>query len=266
MKRDITLKHVSAPVTEFSALLETITRVAADPKSDIEKMRGLLLLRKELQQEQAERDFNAALMQAQCEMEPIRADALNTQTRSRYATYAALDRGARAIYTRHGFALTFNTVPGKTDTMLTIQCDVIHGAGFSRRYEIDMPADGKGAKGGDVMTRTHATSSAVSYGRRNLLCMIFNLAIDKDDDGNKAARQTLSAEQVSELMELVDASGADVDRFCSYMSHVSKVDIAAINDIPADQFKRAKVELEVKAKQKLAALSRMANAAGEPQQ
>jgi hypothetical protein len=50
-----------------------------------------------------------------------------------------------------------------------------------------MPADGKGAKGGDVMTRTHATGSALSYGMRYLLKMIFNVAVgEDDDDGNDA--------------------------------------------------------------------------------
>jgi hypothetical protein len=49
-----------------------------------------------------------------------------------------------------------------------------------------MPSDGKGAKGGDVMTKTHATGAAESYGMRYLLKMIFNIAIgEEDNDGNK---------------------------------------------------------------------------------
>jgi hypothetical protein len=36
------------------------------------------------------------------------------------------------------------------------------------------------------MTKTHAMGSGVSYGMRYLLRMIFNLAIDYDDDGNAA--------------------------------------------------------------------------------
>jgi hypothetical protein len=37
--------------------------------------------------------------------------------------------------------------------------------GHERKHHIDLPADGKGAKGGDVMTKTHATMSAITYGR-----------------------------------------------------------------------------------------------------
>ncbi len=48
-----------------------------------------------------------------------------------------------------------------------------------------MPADGKGAKGGDVMTKTHAVGAAKSYGKRYLLKDIFNIAIGEEDtDGN----------------------------------------------------------------------------------
>jgi hypothetical protein len=49
-----------------------------------------------------------------------------------------------------------------------------------------MPADGKGARGNDVMTKTHATGAAITYGKRYLLGMIFNLAVTRDDDGNGA--------------------------------------------------------------------------------
>jgi hypothetical protein len=39
------------------------------------------------------------------------------------------------------------------------------------------------------MTRTHATGSAFSYGKRYLLIGMFNLAIGDDDDGNAAGRR-----------------------------------------------------------------------------
>ena len=52
-----------------------------------------------------------------------------------------------------------------------------------------MPADGKGAKGGDVMTKTHATGSAMTYGQRYLVKMIFNIAVGADDDGRAAGAQ-----------------------------------------------------------------------------
>ncbi len=79
-----------------------------------------------------------------------------------------------------------------------------------------MPADGKGAKGGDVMTKTHATGSAVSYGRRYLMGMIFNLAvISRDDDGNAAsAGNVISEKQLADLRDFIDSIGANVTKVC----------------------------------------------------
>jgi hypothetical protein len=119
-------------------------------------------------------------------MQTVAPDAKNTSTKSDYASYAALDRMARPIYTKHGFGLSFDSQESKLAEHVLVVCYVSHRDGFSRTYRADMPADGKGAKGGDVMTKTHATGSAFSYAQRYLLRLIFNLAVGDDDDGNKA--------------------------------------------------------------------------------
>jgi hypothetical protein len=163
-----------------------IERAARDSSIDVDKLDRLLLMRERENARVAEQTFNSALADAQTEMHPVATDSDNPQTRSRYASYAALDRTVRPIYTRHGFALSFNTAGILSPEQIRILCDVTHTGGHGRRYHIDMPVDGKGARGGDVMTKTHAVGSGVSYGMRYLLRMIFNLAIDYDDDGNAA--------------------------------------------------------------------------------
>jgi hypothetical protein len=163
-----------------------IERAARDPSIDVDKLDRLLLMRERENARVAEQTFNAALAEAQTAMHPVAADSDNPQTRSRYASYAALDRAVRPIYTRHGFALSFNTADAAGPEQARIVCDVCHAGGHTRRYHVDVPVDGKGARGGDVMTKTHAMGSGISYGMRYLLRMIFNLAIDHDDDGNAA--------------------------------------------------------------------------------
>lgn len=94
----------------------------------------------------------------------------------------------RPIYTKHGFGLSFDTGEGAPDLYVRVVCYVTHTGGHARTYHADIPADGKGAKGGDVMTRTHAVGAAMSYGMRYLLKMIFNVAVgEDDDDGNSAS-------------------------------------------------------------------------------
>jgi hypothetical protein len=170
-------------------VLALIERVARDPSADLDKLQRLLEMRAKVEADPNERAFNDALAAAQAEMEPIRADAVNTEVGRphRYASYAALDRAVRPIYTAHGLAVTFTTGERSTEVSVEVVAYVT-GHGHGRRYSILMPADGKGPKGGDVMSRTHATASAISYGMRYILVMAFNLAIDRDDDGNAAGR------------------------------------------------------------------------------
>jgi ERF superfamily len=168
-------------------------RLACDPNVSVKKLERLMALKERADARTAEMAFNAAMADAQEEMRPIAADASNPQTHSRYASYAQLDRALRPIYTRHGFALSFNTDDAPAD-QVRVLCEVSHRGGHSKLYRIDMPADGKGAKGGDVMTRTHATGSAVSYGKRYLVNMIWNVSIgESDDDGNAAGRKAQQA-------------------------------------------------------------------------
>lgn len=183
-----------AAAPEASTIFQLIERVARDPGVDIEKMDRLLAMQERVLARQAQIAFDGAMRDAQAEMQPVRTDANNPQTHSRYASYGALDGAIRPIYTEHGFALSFNTGDAGRPDDIRVLCTVSHRDGHRQEYRFDMPADGKGAKGGDVMSRTHAAGSAATYGKRYLLGLIFNIAVVRDDDGNAAgARGTAGA-------------------------------------------------------------------------
>ena len=183
---------VAEPPTDLVATpapgaLDMLNRWASDPNVSAEKIERLVALLNQQENRRAEEAFNGAIATAQSEMARVGADADNPQTRSRYASYAALDRALRPVYTSHGFGLSFDTADSPHDLHVRVLCYVSHTGGFSRTYHLDMPADGKGARGNDVMTRTHATGSALSYGMRYLLKLIFNVAVGEDDDDGNAA-------------------------------------------------------------------------------
>lgn len=179
---------------EPSGILAIIDRAARDESFDVAKLAALIELHERVTAKEAERQFNEAMTSAQSEMVRVAADAYNPQTKSKYASYAALDRALRPIYTKHGFGLSFSTVDTGTELEIGVVCKVSHTGGHSRDYRIDMPTDGKGAKGGDVMTRTHATGSGTSYGMRYLVKMIFNVAVGEDDDDGRRAGKDRSDE------------------------------------------------------------------------
>lgn len=186
---EIATRTEGAVVPQQDAILAVISRAASDPSVDVEKMERLMLMHERVLARNAEAAFNESMRAAQGELRQVATDANNSQTRSRYATYAALDAAARPVYTAHGFAISFDTGDAPRDDLVRVMAYVSHSAGHTRQYKADMPADGKGAKGGDVMTKTHAFGAGTSYGMRYLLKMIFNIAVGEyDNDGNDPKR------------------------------------------------------------------------------
>lgn len=225
--------------SEHQALLDMISAAAANPKVNVDKMKALLEMRNAAIAVAREDDFNIAMAEAQAEMRPVIADAANKETGSKYASHAALDRAVRPIYTKHGFALSYDTEPCPLPEMMTFVCFAT-AKGHTRKYTIDLPVDGKGPKGGNVMSRTHAASSGVTYAMRILLKMVFNLPVDRDDDGNAASRTVIdnvdpdvpkiSQKQIDALIEKCESVGCPRPRFLQHIRAVK------FEDIPAADF------------------------------
>lgn len=213
---------------EPANLMEVISRAAGDPNVDIDKMQRLMEMYERVQAKNAESAFNAAMTKAQSEMGRVSADAENKQTHSVYATYAKLDKALRPIYTANGFALSFDEGESEADTVLVL-CNVSHSSGHSRVYRKKMPADGKGAKGGDVMTKTHASGAAMSYGMRYLLKGIFNVAIGEEDKDGNADEPLVSDEQIANIKALMEEVNADRAKFFAYLKIKSLDEILAKN-------------------------------------
>jgi hypothetical protein len=236
------IQQATQVANESNAVIAMIERAARDPAVDIDKFERLMAM-KERQEARAKEDaFNDAMALAQSEMRPVAADATNPQTRSKYATYAALDRPLRSIYTKHGFSISYNTEDGAPAEHVRVVA-YVSCKGHTRRYHADMPSDGKGAKGGDVMTKTHATGSAMSYGQRYLLKLIFNIAVGPDDDGNAASSEPINAEQAEAVKALIVSVGADIQKFLKVFK------IERVEDLPTKRFEEAKMRLEQFGKQ-----------------
>lgn len=240
----------NARVSPIQALYE---RAITDPSFDLERLERIAD-RLEAEKKQArEQAFYAAISEAQKKMHKVVANKRNDHTRSRYASYDALDAALRPIYTEHGFGVTFDTeVSPKGVDHMRVYADVTHRDGHIRQYKIDMPIVTKGPQGKDVMTPIHASGSAFTYGKRYLLSGIFNIAIGNDptdDDGNAAggaANTPITAAQVEELKKLITDSGTKLDDFLAF----GKVE--SLEAIPVAQFASAKFMLEEKIRLKAA--------------
>ena len=177
-----------APLEAGDGLLNFIERASRDPEFDVDKFGELLRMQRELVQERARREFNAAMAAAQAEMGPIIRDAVNPHTRSKYARLETIDQAMRPIYTRHGFAVRFGSAPSPREGWLRIVCTVSHIAGYSEVNYLDAPPDDEGLRGGKSKTGVQGIGSVVSYLRRYLLVMVFNIVLADDDDDGEAPR------------------------------------------------------------------------------
>lgn len=147
-----------------------------------------------------EEAFNEALKRIQKALNKIPKRGYNKETKSFYALAEDVDDELQKHLDAEGMTLSFRPAVSDKPEEVVIIGTLALGA-FTKEYPLPMPADGKGAKGGGVMSRTHATGSAITYGKRYLKDLIFDLRFTKDDDGNGASGVT--NEQAGEWIDAI---------------------------------------------------------------
>lgn len=183
--------------SEPSSLLNVIARAMEDERFDVSKLEALLRMQRELVAENARQEFSRAMSAAQGEMRAVFRDAANEQTHSRYAKLEKIDDAIRPIYTRHGFSLTFGTDQPRDPASIRVVCECAHSAGHVKTYELEAPPDQTGARGQINKTILHGMGSTITYLRRYLTTMIFNVVLtNEDDDGNAGGIAAGMAETV----------------------------------------------------------------------
>lgn len=192
------------PATNLFSVLE---RAATDPNTDVEKMERLYDMIERNQDSMAVKAYSADMVAAQAKMPKIIADSRNNQTNSNYAKLDTIIQVASPIWAEQGFALSFGEGKADLEGFTRVTLDVIHRDGHSKSYHRDMPLDIAGIKGNTNKTPMHASGSTVSYGRRYLTCMVFNIATGDDNDGNLQQQYGLQQpEPPNELVEQIKAT------------------------------------------------------------
>jgi hypothetical protein len=188
----VSLNALTPATTAEPAMLSFLQRAVADPGFDVGKFEVVLGAMREEQAKASQRAFYAAMAVAQGEMEPVRKDATNPSTRSKYARFEAIDAVVRPVYTRHGFSVSYRTGTPSRPGAVRVICTVAHEAGHSVEAELEAALDGSGAQGRSNKTDVQATGSTVSYLRRYILTMVWNIALASDDDDGEGSRPSPS--------------------------------------------------------------------------
>jgi hypothetical protein len=185
-----------------STLVTFLARAVHDPSVDVSKLEAIYRMQRELVADERRAAFHRAMNAVQSEMQAVVRNAFNDQTRSKFATLEAVDAAIRPVYAKHGFSLSFTETPSDAAEM-KITC-IVSRDGHAETYFLSALSDTVGPKGAANKTNVQGVGSSVSYLRRYLVCMIFNVALKGDDnDGN---RQRPANEETGELISRAQAS------------------------------------------------------------
>lgn len=249
------LAKTEPPALPASPIAMLDHMVKSGYKSD--ELKGMMDLVERWEANEARKAFQLAMAQAQAEMPLILTDAENKHTGSRYADLGTITKLIKPVYTKHGLSLSFTTEESKLAEHTRIACDVGHQQGHIVRFHMDVPLDGKGSKGGaSSMNACQASGSTISYGRRYLTCMIFNLTIadeDTDGAGSKDFLNDTQIDQINGLFQDLHNLGAPINlpKYLKWLGNSPECD--ALEKVPMARFevglndlRRRKIELEAK--------------------
>lgn len=182
--------NLPATASDSATLLQVIARASTDPTVDIAKMERLVAMHHEMEDRHQSRAFADAMNRVQAALPTVTKDAKNDHTRSRYAKLENIIETINPIITGNGFAVSFGTADGAPIGHYRVTCVLSHSAGHLRSYQADVPADAAGSQGKTNKTPIQAFGSAMTYARRYLMTMIFNVAIGEDDDDGAPVKRT----------------------------------------------------------------------------
>ena len=240
-------RQAPAPVTAIDPVIE---RLIADSSIDLERVKTVLALRREMEEDTARRAFNVAMASCKAEIPQVGKNAKNSENNSRYATLDKIGEAIDRIIAKHGFSTSFHPAPCARDGFLKVVCHVAHISGHERVFEAELPTDAAGIKGSINKTPIHAWKSTMTYGRRVLTEMIFDVKSTNDDDGNAAGAKIipgLAQEHIDQLRELIAGTKTEEAKV------LEGTDCERIEDLSLIQFGEIRLLLEQK-------LARMAKA------
>jgi hypothetical protein len=236
-----------------TSLLKIILQLAANPDFDADKLDKILAAQVQLEAREQAKAFNVALRLAEVAMPRIVKDKKTDK-----ASYASLENVSKSIDSiahANGLSMSFGTADSPLAGHYRVVCDLSHDEGHVRRYFCDLPADTSGSQGKSNKTPVQGIGSTMSYGRRYLKVLMFDLTIvGEDNDGAKrrvaaptnqtalsgaddgeldGGVPTIDGAQVKTMLAEIEACGVTAAKFCKHYG------ITAVMLLPAHQFDEA---------------------------
>lgn len=234
-----------------TSVLELCMMAARDPSVPPDRLRAFLDMADQQERKEAEAMFDHAMHAAQTAMPAVPRGAWNKHTKSWWARIETVSAAIDPIAKQHGFVLKYGVGEQRIEDHYHIFADVTwtgelasgKRGSFTKRYDLDVGRDDKGPKGDGTKSLAQGSVSSMTYGRRILKCMVFDvLVLGLDRDGNpvgadKTDVELITEDQVNQLLAICREKNIGLPM----IQRVFKVD--GLEDIPAGKFEETKERL-----------------------
>ena len=225
--------EVTEPRSQLAAVIQMVERVAMNPDADMAKLEKMLDMQERILDREARMAFDAALAQMQTELPAV--EKLAEGHNSKYAKFEHVLSAIKPSLQKHGFSITHRVkVEGGAVLVTAI---LGHKAGHREETTLALPPDTSGSK-----SAVQAIGSSTEYGRRYTMNTLLGIATkDADKDGGKPV-ESITTNQVANLVALAQEVGADMPRFLKFLK------VESLADLRSDYYDRAVKALEEKRK------------------
>jgi hypothetical protein len=225
--------------------LALFLQAARDPQVDVAKLKELMAMRKEMEQDAAKRAFYAALAAAKGEFEPIIKTRLvdyphkddRGRTSYKYEELADIAAIVDPILSKHGLSYRHRTVQ-RENGKLTVTCILSHADGYSEENSLDGVEDKSGQK-----NPIQAIISTNTYLQRGTLKNGLGIAAGRDDDGRGGGDPDLAVidnDQLLQMQQVLEDTKSDLSIFFDTLG------TTGFNDMTVRQWKRGMALLQEK--------------------
>jgi hypothetical protein len=212
------------PRTAEEQIIDIIAKAATSKNVDKEKMDSLIAMQNRMGAERRIAAYNRDMAACQAAIPPIPKTQKGSGA-GKYAPYDEVDKIIRPIYSRFGFSVSFDTETvreGRKKYIIVVS----HSEGHADTKDLELPDDN-----GDDMNELQGEGSTLSYAKRYLAGMAFNLVyVGQDNDGNKPS-QFISAEQQAVINNGMNE--AQLKKFLEYMN------VQGVQNIQSKDWKKA---------------------------
>lgn len=227
--------------TEPDNLMGALINAAMNPDIDADKMERMLAMYERMEARKAKVEFDEALAQMLPEIPEIgkTGSAMSgSKELYKFAKWDQMNRVLRPILQKHGFALTFRTQEHEKGVLVT---GVLSRGGHSETTSLLQSLESASS----AMNANQARGNAVSYGKRYTAAALLNIITtdEQDNDASGLSGDTLSEQQVEEILGLVKRLGGEHSVLLEWAKMKHGVDAPAIEALPIEMFDTVRNQL-----------------------